>query len=63
MKSEAYIILLVITVIVIWSGSNKKLSGCYAYLAEIWCVDRWQFGQPVIWTDHKHYVHVTINYK
>ena len=38
MKNEAYIIILVITVIVSQSGSNKKSTGSYAYLPEIWCV-------------------------
>ena len=63
MKSEAYIIIFVITMIVGLSGGNEKLSSCYAYLMEMWCVGRQQFGQPVIWLVHKHCVHVAINYK
>ena len=34
-----------------WSGSNEKLTSCYAYLTEIWCVGSQQFGQPLVWLD------------
>ena len=54
LESEEYIIILAITVIVSQSGSNTKLTGCYAYLTEIWCVGSQHFGQPVIWLDYIH---------
>ena len=50
LKCEGYIIILVvITVIVNQSGSNKKSTICYAYITEILCVCSQQIGQLVIW--------------